>query len=501
MHPESTMHLWLRWCLAVACALAFSTPAGARNYLVVIVDDLGVDKVSAYQEDYTADVEHVAQMDAVQSLADSGVRFTSAWASPLCSPTRVSLLTGVHPVRHGIGQNVEPTEAGIDPVAWDMLGVTFADYGYETAFFGKWQIGHEDADGMIGFPAENRYFAMPHPARCGFDCFDGSLLGASAGGGYTDWDRLTWSSAYGFGEAWTEAEHHTAVFTESAIDWVAAREVGEPWLAIVAYTAPHAANQVLGGWGYADTDPTCYRDPVLACLASESCDDEAQSVYQGLAECLDLNLEMLLASIPDAVLDDTTVVFIGDNGTPGGLLEGAWDTASRGKGTSFESGIRVPFVIADGATWRTGAAGVIASPGRTSSATVQTIDLYATLLDDAFALAPAYEDSRSIVPCLSDTGDDCGWGDQPGYTEVFDHDSTGLLISGLAAARIGTSKMRFGYDTIGECLQVRRYELSTDPFEQTPLSVVGPESDALRDVFTAIQSDAVGWADAIPFCP
>src|SRR5262245_38352581 len=154
-------------------ALWAATPSAARNYLIVIADDLGVDKVDGYSADYATTVPHVARMDTVDSLADAGVRFTRAWATPLCVPTRTSLQTGLYPMRHGQGAGVAPDEPGVDPDVWPMLGTLFSDAGFTTGFFGKWQIGNEDEEGVSGFPAVTPIAAMPHPGRSGYGDFDG----------------------------------------------------------------------------------------------------------------------------------------------------------------------------------------------------------------------------------------------------------------------------------------------------------------------------------------
>jgi arylsulfatase A-like enzyme len=481
---------------AVFAVQLVSTAAYARNYLVVMIDDFGVDKASTYQSDYpTAGVQHVAQMDTVDSLADAGVRFTRAWSNPVCVPTRASLHTGAHPSRHELGLNLDIAQPGLDPDSWDLIGEVFAARGHRTGYFGKWQVGNEDASGRSGYPLVTPFTVAPHPARAGFADFDGALEGIGAGGGYNNWERMTWSTSTGTGTYAVETRHPTEVLSESAAGWIFAQTA--PWIAFIGYQAPHSGNDGTPVWKYGDADPACYRSPELSCLATESCADEALSVYQALAECVDIELETLLTGMDPAMLDDTTIVFAGDNGTPAEQLEGTFRIRNRGKGSVYESGVRIPFVLTDGKTWRTGTTGVISNPGRTSNATISTTDLYATLLDDAFDAPAPFTDSRSFAGCWTNTAADCGFGTPVGYSESFEYNSRGLLKSGQAALRTGGTKVMVRYIPKQGCLQTSGTNTDTDPYELTRTAA----NSSLLASFASIQASTAGWGVNVPYCP
>jgi arylsulfatase A-like enzyme len=472
-----------------------------RNYLIVIADDLGTDKVSGYQADYAGyQGTFIPKMDTLDSLADAGIRFTRGWANPLCVPTRASLFTGLQPLRHGQGASLEITDPGIDPEAYDMLAERLVDGGFATALFGKWQVGNEDENGQIGYPTTSPYEVAPHPSRAGWTYFDGSFEGIGAGGGYGSWDRLTWSDFDASGEYWVEAAHPTEELTAEAAAWIG-DQTGH-WAAVIAYQAPHGAvvNGVSPVWQYSDVDPTCVRSAELSCLATRNCSNESKAVYQAMAECLDLNLDELLNGMDPAVLDRTTIVFVGDNGTPSQVQEGSFNQGSnRGKGSVYENGLRVPYIVADGATWRSGAAGVISSPGRTSSAPVHTTDLYATVLEAALGTPAATLDSRSFLGCFTDDSDDCGFADSGGYAEQIAEDN-GRISSASAAVRIGTDKMTFAYNASKVCYSTKQYNLTADPFELTPLTAKNVNSTALRNRFTSLHLGTSSWADGLAAC-
>src|SRR5688572_14172034 len=77
-------------------------PPQLPNILVVLVDDMGVDQVGCYAQNYAALQEQPCTPN-IDALAANGVRFTNAWANPVCSPTRAALQTGRPASRTGVG--------------------------------------------------------------------------------------------------------------------------------------------------------------------------------------------------------------------------------------------------------------------------------------------------------------------------------------------------------------------------------------------------------------
>lgn len=142
------------------------------NIVLITADDLGYGDLSGYGR---ADF----QTPVLDRLAAQGTRFTQAYAiAPVCTPTRVGLMTGQYPARHPIGLHEPLTsrDFGLDP-SGSILASLLKKSGYTNALVGKWHLG-----------------ARPqfHPNRHGFDEFFGPLSGAidyvahtSAGGGGT----------------------------------------------------------------------------------------------------------------------------------------------------------------------------------------------------------------------------------------------------------------------------------------------------------------------------
>ncbi|MCB9675282.1 MAG: sulfatase-like hydrolase/transferase [Alphaproteobacteria bacterium] len=146
------------------------------NVLVLLIDDVGVDKVGAYGGGYAA------RTPRIDALASQGIRFTNAYAAPMCSPSRAILLTGRYGRRTGIGTITEkesngselPLDAVTIPEALDFAtGATWTN-----AAIGKWHLaGPAAADWKT------------HPNRQGFDWFVGTRGNPEykEGRGYFHW--------------------------------------------------------------------------------------------------------------------------------------------------------------------------------------------------------------------------------------------------------------------------------------------------------------------------
>jgi arylsulfatase A-like enzyme len=118
------------------------------NIVVVVVDDLRWDELSCagHQTVHTPNVDRIA---------NEGIRFRNAFATtPLCSPSRASILTGQYAHRHGIIDNTNRSELSHQLVTFPRL---LHDSGYETAFIGKWHMGNDDS----ARPGFDHWISMP----------------------------------------------------------------------------------------------------------------------------------------------------------------------------------------------------------------------------------------------------------------------------------------------------------------------------------------------------
>ncbi len=137
--------------LAFGVLVAAVVPAAADNFLIIVGDDLGVDKIGAYGEG-----PNPPPTPTIDSLAVEGVLFRNAYAYPNCSPARAAALTGRFGFRTGIG-----TPGGANLALEEVLLPELVAATHESAALGKWHIGaNGDAD---------------HPNDSGFDYFAGAL--------------------------------------------------------------------------------------------------------------------------------------------------------------------------------------------------------------------------------------------------------------------------------------------------------------------------------------
>jgi arylsulfatase B len=468
---------------------ALELPSSERppNVLVLIADDVGVDKVGAYADDaspdYRAQARYLPRTPTIDALAAGGVRFTDAWANPTCSPTRAALHTGNHAFRTGVGQPCGLDGPGL-PEETTSLPEVMAARGYATGLFGKWHLGEGELP--EGWAAGERwadhtdtlYDHRPAPVVHGWQTFSGTLegdLNPGGVGGYTDWTSLYSAPCPRCASGWSARAsaltgYATGVTADEAARWISERREGEPWLAMVAFHAAHTPLEpVPEGCAYTD-----YSGHPGSSIAS----------YQQLVECLDRQIDGLLDRLGG--LEDTVVIFLGDNGTTDSLGEAPFDD-HRGKGSIYESGVRVPLIIS--------APGAIPG-GRVVSAPVHAVDLFATIAELTGADAADALDSVSLVPLL----DGSGAAPRPVFTEKF-KDGRGSV-----AVRSGDWKLIVVLtgDEAGWCRDATHlYNLADDRFETTDRSDDPAQQERLAALLGALDDLAEtregAWFDA-PGC-
>jgi arylsulfatase A-like enzyme len=328
-------------------------PPRAPNILFVIADDLGADVAPCMAP--TADR---LPMPGIEALCAKGVRFSTAWSNPTCSPTRATLLTGRYSFRTGVGQQIlgNRTDAlRLDETTLPQLLKSDTGPAYASAAFGKWHLSNNTNGGSA------------HPHSCGFDAYAGLLVGAHED--YYSWRRTENDSTQ------TVEQYSTTRIADDAINWLD-QQTG-PWFLWLAFTAPHTPLHIPPGDlhsqpGLVDTEADIRRNPV--------------PYYAAAAEALDHEISRVLRATGDEGLENTWVIFVGDNGTPGRVIP-APRTRTVAKGTLYEGGIHVPLVIAGPA---------IDEGGRTVDAPVNLVDVFRTVAALAGRTGAIVDDGRPI---------------------------------------------------------------------------------------------------------
>jgi arylsulfatase B len=403
-------------------ALAVATCAsGQGNILLIVADDLGVDNVSVYAEG--SDLPPTPNIDA---LAQAGVLFRNCWANPVCSATRATIITGRYGSRTGVTHVVPPApdlplaELTI-PEALELN----SHLGYTHAAIGKWHLGAA-VNGELS------------PNLQGFSHYAGALPGSLPD--YYAWPKTT------DGVTTQSLNYATTETVDDALAWIS--QQAQPWFLYLAFNAPHVPF---------DAPPP---DLHSQALPPESWLEKPRPYYKALVEALDTELGRLLAGLGPQVLQQTTVLFVSDNGTPYFATVRPF-VPEHAKATLYEGGLRVPLIISG--------PGVVA-PGRECHALVNTTDLFATVLELAGVDLPSglpaglQLDSVSVTPYLADALQ------PPLRFLVF---AEMIAPYQLSIGKNGVAYRDARYKLISfEDGTVELYNLLTDPLEGQPLSQV-----------------------------
>lgn len=356
-------------------------PPAKPNVIVFLVDDMGWMDCGAYGSQYY----DTPNMDR---FAKRSMRFTDAYAQPLCSPTRASLLTGKYSARHGITsasghQPPQPADHRflpdsapatqpmllpesknyLDPAEYTLVRA-FRAAGYRTGHIGKWHLGltREYWPEQHGFDVAFHCHPDPGPPGLYFSPYGVVAEGAPKGkmrvGTITDGPR---------------GEYIVDRLADEAVKFIETNR-GQPFFLNLWNYGVH------GPWGHKEELTKKYTDrkdprgqqnnPIMA------------SMLKSVDECFGRILDTLDRL---GLAENTIIVFNSDNGgnvhsIVGGLPATNNFPLRRGKGTLYEGGTRVPLMWA----W----AGKI-RPGTTSDAIVGHIDLFPTMVELCGLVRPA----------------------------------------------------------------------------------------------------------------
>lgn len=343
--------------LAVLAAATASQASGAAprppNLVFILADDLGTDWLGCYGSSHPT--------PQIDRLARSGVRFETAWASPICTPTRVMMLTGQYPGRTGWTEHYDVPRwggAGLIPGRFPTWPLALKKAGYATAIAGKWQINDLRARADIlqahGFDRHCMWPGVeegnPPSVKRYWDAFL-----------QTDGQRKIHSGEYG-----------PDVTQRFVLDFIR-QNAARPFALYYPVIAVHAPNE---------PTPLNRAHPPRGEAA----------LYAGSVTYLDRQVGELLDELERLKLaENTVVIFAGDNGSStDGTLHGR--PVKAGKGRTVERGLHVPLIVRLPGT----------RGGWSTSALADLSDLYPTLLDLAGVASPTGStlDGRSWVPLL-----------------------------------------------------------------------------------------------------
>ena len=417
-----------------ACGDATGSSAGAKpNIVLLVADDLGWDDVSYHGSEIAT--------PNIDRLAAEGVVLDRFYAAPVCSPTRMGLLTGRYPMRWGMMDSaIRPWETLGLPPGEITLPELLAGAGYATrVLLGKWHAGHGS---RVYHPLENGFTGFFGFYNGGIDYFTQDIAGQP------DWHR-------DFEPTDVRGRYTTDLITDEAVRVIAeAAATGRPFFLSVDYNAPHTP---LGA-------------PEACRSRTRSIEDPSRALYAAVVSCLDDGVARVIAALDDAGLrDDTLVWFLSDNG--GHEAFGARNDPLRGgKLEVYEGGIRVPSIV----RWPAGGL----AGGATVAAPIAYVDMMPTLarLAGVTEPLPAALDGGDVLDVLRG-----GAGDPE--RELFSFVGPNLVTGPEGPDSTALMRGRWKLVRTGPNLLVRPdapgvlelFDLESDPGEARDLAAIHPD--------------------------
>jgi len=370
------------------------------NIILFYVDDMGWQDCSLPFHSEATRLNQIYHTPNMEALAEEGVKFTQAYAYAVCSPSRISLMTGMNGARHQVtnwtlrkNKSPDPKHKEITPPEWNLNGLTLGEEiprtvqattmpqllkeaGYRTIHAGKAHFG------ATGTPGEN-------PLNLGFDV---NIGGHAAGG------PGSYHGEYNYSAAWRNADriwdvpglekyHGTDTYLTEALTREAKAEIDraladdKPFYLYMAHYAIHAP------W---EADSSFYDKYLVDGIS------DFEAIYASMIEGMDKSLGDLMARLKEqGQWENTIIIFMSDNGQP---KNATLNKPLRGhKLLPYEGGIRVPLIV----YWP----GHV-EKGSINSQYVMVDDLFPTILEmagvDHQGKISQVIDGKSFVPYLED---------------------------------------------------------------------------------------------------
>lgn len=451
-------------CLLAVAPLPLAAPQDAAaaghhgegmppNIILFLVDDMGWQDTSVpFWKERTV-MNDRYETPNMERLAQEGMVFTQAYAAPISSPSRCSLMTGANAARHRVtnwtllkDHSTDVDDPDVSPPEWNMNGIcqqqgvahtffarSFVDilhrHGYYTIHCGKAHWGAE------GTPGED-------PVHFGFDV---NIAGHAAGGPATYLSEQNYGHDQqgqpvspmhtpGLRKYWQTGTFLTEALTREALSALdSARQRRQPFFLNMSHYAVHIP---------IDRDPRFYEKYVTKGLSSR------EAAYASLIEGVDKSLGEILDWVDrHAETDNTVIIFMSDNG---GLATSSYwrdeplymqnAPLRSGKGSLLEGGIREPMIV----RWPSQV-----KPGSRCDELVMIEDFFPTLLEMGGVRrykVPQTIDGKSFMPLLTQVGH------QPkrktlvwNYPNVWGNTGPGISLN--CAIRQGEWKLIYHYDT------------------------------------------------------
>ena len=355
--------------LLLGANVAQAAPANDQpNIILIMADDMGYEALSSNGSES-------CKSPNLDKLAAKGVRFTNGFSNPICTPSRVKLMTGQYNVRNYV------------KFGWlDREQTTFAHQlkaaGYATAIAGKWQLG-KDKDSPQHFGFEQS--CLWQHTRSGRSKEKGKTI-----------DRRFVNPQLEFNgveKDFTSGEYGPQVCTDFICDFIDQNKK-KPFLVYYPMILTHCPFDPT-------PDSTDWDPKRLGSTTYKGDRNDPQRHFRDMVAYADKAVGQIVVQLEKSgVRDNTLIIFTGDNGTDTPIVT-PWNGTKfvGGKGTMSDTGTRVPLIV----NWPAG----IQKPGRVVDDLVEFTDMFPTICEVTGTKLPKNHpaDGASIVPVLRNQAD------------------------------------------------------------------------------------------------
>ncbi|MEO1992298.1 MAG: sulfatase-like hydrolase/transferase [Pirellulales bacterium] len=343
-----------------------ASPTDKPNIVLIMADDMGYEALSINGSTSN-------QSPNIDALAKSGIRFTNGFSNPICTPSRVKIMTGQYNVRNYVRFG-----------HLDRGQTTFAHQlkrsGYKTCIAGKWQLGKESDS----------------PQHFGFDA---SCLWQHTRSGRSKEKGITYDRRFvnplievnGKEQDYITGEYGPQICADFICDFITQNR-SEPFLVYFPMILTHCPFDPT-------PDSTDWDPQRLGSTTYKGDRNDPQRHFHDMVAYADKLIGQIISQLEQSgVRQNTLILFTGDNGTDKPIVT-QWNgtTIAGGKGTMTDRGTRVPLI----ANWPAG----IKQPGRVVDDLVEFSDILPTLCEATGSNLPTNysHDGLSILPLLENT--------------------------------------------------------------------------------------------------